>query len=677
MTALAGGLLWPGRALSPLDGIPLNGVVEAVCIGLVVPALMWLYPAVVDRAWARSLIAGLIAVKLAGSVALPQHGLCARFSTAPLQGTIATIDINEPDGYLRSWDVRADWRAAAPRCTAIFDRAYDSREEFPVWFFNLLNALRPDVRDLALDVEGYVNVARAGTLALQIADDMRVEGRVGEAAIASGQQMITVPLTAGSHAVRLHARPDGSRWQFAPRWNGRDAFGAGVLTTSPASHWDSLIATPLAWLTTIIVAAIVIGWVVSAARAEIVTVPAVVWMLIASIILMAAGASARFDRFAPLLLAGAALVPLRRRQQTVRAAFLVIGVPWIALLAARAASQLGRVTFYSVGDDWHMFQSAGYAIVLNGQWFRGGSAIFLFQALYRWFAGGLHVIFGDPSPGDMFLDAACLLVAALACFLLVKPVSGFRAGLIAAALTLATFTISPIWHLIGRGLSEITAVGAMTLSLLCLFRARVGMLRAAAAGGLFAALMYLTRMDRALLVFFLPAALLPRRTPAAWDGLRRALGKVRLKPAFVYLLAAAPGLLLLATRTWWYTGHFSVIYGSSFAVQQTGLWPTTIASPAVWSNVVESFAGTLSMREPPALDPRTAIVVVGALVSALALVQVPWMNRLPAIPALLTCGSLAGALFAHTHEYAGRVSIHIVPFAVAMTVCTVTKLVHR
>src|SRR5262249_21926143 len=40
--AAAAGMLWPGRALGLLDGLPLNGATEALLVGLAVPALWFL-----------------------------------------------------------------------------------------------------------------------------------------------------------------------------------------------------------------------------------------------------------------------------------------------------------------------------------------------------------------------------------------------------------------------------------------------------------------------------------------------------------------------------------------------------------------------------------------------------------------------------------------------------------
>ena len=79
-------LLWPARTLGWLDGIPLNGSIEAVLLGLVAPALWWLGRGVFSRKWAQLAVVALIALK-AGSLVMTPQGLCGRFFTAaPFRG---------------------------------------------------------------------------------------------------------------------------------------------------------------------------------------------------------------------------------------------------------------------------------------------------------------------------------------------------------------------------------------------------------------------------------------------------------------------------------------------------------------------------------------------------------------------------------------------------------------
>jgi hypothetical protein len=136
----------------------------------------------------------------------------------------------------------------------------------------------------------------------------------------------------------------------------------------------------------------------------------------------------------------------------------------------------------------------------------------------------------------------------------------------------------------------------------------------------------------------------------------------------------AIGVALFAARTWWYTGRFSVLYGTSFAIQGNGLRLETIGSPAVWSEIAHSVGSLLWMREPPSPDVRATFVVLGVALSFLALIQVPHVSRLPLAIALLSLGAIAGAFVVHSYEYPGRMAIHLMPFAVAMSVCGVSRL---
>jgi preprotein translocase subunit Sec61beta len=216
----------------------------------------------------------------------------------------------------------------------------------------------------------------------------------------------------------------------------------------------------------------------------------------------------------------------------------------------------------------------------------------------------------------------------------------------------------------------------MSCAVLFLMRARLGEMRAAAAAGVFAVLMFYTRLNHLLLAGFLLASLLPTRTPAAVRELLPAIRRTRIGPALAYSAAIVVGVILFAAHTWWYAGHFSIVYGTSFTDQQTGLRVTTIASPDVWMKIGEAFAAQLSMREPAAIDPRSALVIAGALLSVLALLQVRHARRLPASLALLTVGTIAGSFVAHTHEYPGRMAVHVVPFAVGMSACAASQLLH-
>jgi hypothetical protein len=144
-----------------------------------------------------------------------------------------------------------------------------------------------------------------------------------------------------------------------------------------------------------------------------------------------------------------------------------------------------------------------------------------------------------------------------------------------------------------------------------------------------------------------------------------------------YAATFAGGVVLFATRTWWYTGVFSVLYGTSLKNNDTGLRLGTIASQAVWARIGHSLRALVWMNEPPAAELRALIVAAGVVLSTLALLQVPRLSRLPFAIAVVTLGACASSLFAHTHNYPGRMSIHLAPFAIAMTANAGARLFGR
>ena len=660
-------LLWPARTLGMFDGAPLSGAAEAILIGLVVPALWWFDRRFLATRVARAAIVVLLALKVSGLLLTPQ-GLCGRFATAaPLVGEIATIGINEPRGVLRSWDVRADWRAEAPTCTAVVDRPYRDAADFPAWWVNLVDFIRPGRHDLTLDLSGQLRVNERGTFSLAAANGMAITGTVGgQPVTAAPGGAIAVTVDAGIHALVLRADLRGEQWSLLPLWNGRDAWSSASLTMAVPGAIDRLAGLHR-MLTSAVVLLIVLAWARYATAAFKADPALASWIVIATVGMAWLGTAPRLERFAGLALAAGVVVPLSLRWRNVRGAFLVMGVPWLAFFAAHAFADIGRVTTYS-GDDWLAYQVAGYRIFMHGYWLEGGSLAFDYQPLYRWVTGGLHLIFGDSSVGETYLDSACLLSGGLLAFHLAKTRVGYRAGLAAAAATLATFTLGTIWYFPGRGLSEIVAAGFSFLAAFFLLRARLGRFSSTLAGAAMAVLMFYTRLNHLILAGALVAYLLPLRTittPAALaNGLRRL--RVRFALAYGSLVVAGVGLFML--RTWWYTGVVGLFHGTSLKNNDTGLRAGTLASSEVWTRVGHSLASLVWMNEPPQPDMRAAVVVAGVVATVLAVAQVPAVKLLPAAVALVILGAMASGFFVHTHNYPGRMSITLAPPAVAAAV---------
>ena len=668
-TALAAlALVWPSRFLGVFDGAPLDGRAEALVVGLVMPALWWLDRRVFTTTWARVLIVTLLLWKAGTGFVAGQQGLCAAtFSPRPIDGTAMTMRIEEPSGALRSWDVRADWRSPAPACTAILARPMPALTDFPAWFLNVTDQIA-GARDFTMTVTGYLATGEARTLTIDIGRDMRIDGRVGgEAATAAPMQ-----LAAGTHEVDLTLHLSGEAWRFEPRLDGVALWDRALVTTTLPTRADRVMAS-WAWavapLLTLALAAGMAGRIFLQMRPSLALLA---WVGASAVAagLLASWPATGWSRAAGLIGLGAAALPLRSSLRTMKTAFLAIGVPWLTFFAVLSRDQIGRFSIYST-DDWLAYQAAGYRIFMNGYWLEGGTAAFDYQPLYRWITGALHLVFGDSSVGEAYWDAACLLIGAMLAFHIVRTVAGFRWGLVAAALPLATFTLGTPWYFLGRGLSEIAAAGWAFLAMFFLLRGRRGSLAWVAAAAVMAVLMFYSRLNHLLWAALLPAMLLPLRTPSVAAALGPAWRRVRRSSLAMYAAVFSGGVLLFMLRTWYYTGAFSLFHGTSLRHNDTGLRPWTVFDGEVWAKVAHSLASFAWLNEPPRFDPRALVMIAGMLVAMAAILQVPIARRVPGSLVLVAAGASLGALFAHAHGYPGRFSIHAVPLAGALAMCGV------
>ncbi len=633
----AAAVLWPSRFAGPLDGAPLDGRLEAIAIGLVLPSLWWLSRERFTTRWSHIAIVALLGWKAGTGAVAQQQGLCLVSSAgAPLAGTAMTMRIDEPRGFLRSWDLRADLWSDEPRCTAIVTRPLQNTADFPAWFVNITDQM-------------------IGTRAFT----MRVSGVVASQPFAQ-----TIDVT-------------GESMRFDPAIEGESLWDRGLVTVGEPRAIDRLLA-PWAWLVAPLICLLLMAGLAMDAVKRL-RAGAAVWSWVAAATIGAvllAQSHGIAERAAGAIAFGALLVPLRTPLRNVRGAFLLVGVPWLAFFAARSFGQIGRFSIYST-DDWLAYQVAGYRIFINGFWLEAGSATFDYQPLYRWVTGALHLVFGDSSVGEVYWDAACLLSGALLAFQLVRMTAGYRWGLAAAAATLATFTLGTPWHFLGRGLSEITAAGFAFFAMWFLMRSRLGNRRWIAAGTAMAIVMFVARLNHLLWVAFLPAMLLPLRSTIAVASIQAAVGRLRASSIAIYALGFAGALALFMTRTWHFTGDFSLFYGTSLRHNDTGLRPWTLFDGEVWSKVWHSLLAFAWMNEPPRADPRAVVMVAGCLIGVAALLQVPVARRLPAALVITAAGSIVGAFFAHAHGYPGRFSIHAVPLASAMTAIFASKALAR
>ena len=580
-----GALLWPSRLSGWLDGVPLDHVVEAVVLGVAVPALWWLHPAFLRSLLGRLCIAGLLLLKLFAALTVAQDGWCVRFeSPTPLARDGRT--------ELHSWDLRADWRSLRPACSAVMTRSYDDTAQFPVWFFNLApptdaphrGGYDPGQIPIRMRISGFLETGRPGRL------ELRTDPAMGATLFIDGFSIgrtnidgHDVPLAPGVHSVLLEGTLLGKSWQVTPLWDGRPLASPlfpSITVEKPATI-DRIVRPAANWIATGLTLLLLVSWLRS-------------WVM---------------------HIQQQGLLP------HLRTAFLLVGVPWLAYVVAANAHEVARWTLYGVGDDNFAFQRFSYRIFMQGYWLEGGQVTFWNQPLYRWIVGGLHMVFGDSSVGEVYWDAAGVVIMALFACDVVRRLTSFRSGLIAATIVFVVFLVGPESTFIGFGLSEISSAGFLYLAALFAMRARSRGRAHALAAGILAALAFLTRLNNFPMACAVAAFALPLDVPVR-ALLRPASWWPRISWSVVLAVASSlvVSLLLLATRTWHYTGVFSPFHGTQrdyLAIWQPGM-PVTIAL----SRMVASLLMVVTVSDPPKLVWHAVPLLLAGGLSSAALVGV-------------------------------------------------------
>ena len=569
-------LLWPDHLSGALDGAPLDRVAEAILAGLVAPLLWWLHPGYLRHRLVRVLIIALIFGK-AGSSLLVRDGWCVQFDTPrPL--------VNDSVGRVHTWDVRADWRSPAPQCSAILARPYREFKDFPAWFFNLPPTDnnpptaddRPPYAALDMTVAGYLQADEPGELIIETGATMQTALVVDGLAVEPvGPSRHQVSIERGRHFIQVKSRLAGSRWTFVPLWNGAPIGGSGFATATPAavSPIDARVRGPLALVIQVAAWALVLGWIAAWLWSwrDPVTLG---FALIASLSVAYLGipppdfVMSPLTRWSITVLGLAAFLAVPPAKQTLKGAFVLIGIPWLAFVTAVHASHIGRFSLYAGGDDMWMFQRFAYRIYLQGYWLQGGEPTFWFQPFYRWIAGALHLIFGDSSMGEFWWDAICVMAWALFAFQVTAVACGFRWGIAAAVLCLTIVMQGPAWLFIGLGLSDIASAGFIYLAALVIMSARARgriPITTAIGAGVLAAIGFYTRLNNlpmafASSAFGLSLAVTPRHwwrpgtwwPSVSWNALFGVAGMILV------------AMLLFTIRTYHYTGVFSMLHGTTW-----------------------------------------------------------------------------------------------------------------
>jgi hypothetical protein len=669
---------WPSRLTGVLDGAPFDTAADALVLGLLLPLLLWLSPAAFRGRRVHVVVLALLAWKAFSYGALVQDGWCTRLEPSRPY-------VRDGTGAPKGWDARTDWLASNPRCTAIATGPYLTTEDFPVWFFNLPSATfgtPPSPEDVPpqavtrLTMRGTFVAPTPGALRVwaspNVVAEISIDGQPGNAA--------GTELAAGAHDVLITATLTGTGWTLAPLWNDADLFAELPATIAPPSALDRAIRPWAAWIPFVLVSILVL-WGVSSLWQRHPDWRFAAWVVLS----IAAGAAvatwmpARRWHYTMLALVAATRVPMPESLRNVRGAFLLLAPFWLALHVLDTYYDLGfnRMQLLMPGNDWWEFQRFAYRIYMQGYWLEGGEHVFWFQPLYRWIAGALHMLFGQSQVGENYWDAVAILIIALFSFEVVRRVHGFWWGIVAGALALTTYLSGPGHVFIGRGLSEISSAGFMCLSALCVIFARdARSRRLLVAAGVFGVLGVWTRLNNlpmalAAAIFAWPLA---AEASAIWKPREWAASVWR--PALIALPAAlAIGMGLFALRTWYYTGEFSVLFGTQASAR--AVWQPEMSIGEAASAAISSIMMVATTTDPPRYHNGAVPILAGAALAVMALLGAPFARRLPLALAVFTISGFGSALLARGSAYSGRFSVHVVGATVPLLTCAIAAVYGR
>ena len=211
------------------------------------------------------------------------------------------------------------------------------------------------------------------------------------------------------------------------------------------------------------------------------------------------------------------------------------------------------------------------------------------------------------------------------------------------------------------------------MAALCAIRSRNRSTLTALAAGALAVLAFYTRLNNLLMGLGLVVFALPLRMPVrALVQPRLWLSRVSWRTALIIPAVIGLGLLFFAWRTWYYTGVFSLFYGTQRYI--VAIWQPDMPLRTVAYWMAYNVSYVLTANDPPRLDFYTSPLVIGALVAVLSMLGVPRLRDLPAAAVLFFFAAIAGAFVASGWAYTGRFSVHVMPITCALTVCAAASL---
>lgn len=351
--------------------------------------------------------------------------------------------------------------------------------------------------------------------------------------------------------------------------------------------------------------------------------------------------------------------------------FLLFGSALLVYFSRKWWFSLGQWNLWGVGDDWLSYQFFARKIVVEGEWLRAGEGVFTMRALYRYFVGIYHWLFGQSAFAQHMADVWCVLGATL---LLVRWIVERRlssiVAFIVASVYLAINLIGAFRYHIGRGLVENHAMIFMLLAAWFLFRSRAGGRMTIFWATFFGILAYWTREDHlgaiAGLVFLAYEPL--QGATGGWQGYWDRI-QLHWERLAWYWGGGILSVLAVCFRNWWLGGDF---------------YPTSTTNPifrvSTGITIHKAVYSILSAKEWPDFPPAltSLILIPGTFAAFIALFWRPKsLEDYPLSFGIIMIGLFAPYAFLWAGAYPPRYSIHILPLAILSVVFLASKRLER
>jgi hypothetical protein len=667
----------PARLPGLLDGLPWDIPTEFLCAAMLLPLAFVMSRKFLGRSSVLLSLGLILAAKIAIALLLPRAGL-------------GVLSYGGPSGFPSNTWTRTYSTLIAPDYSQIISSPYLSYRQLPIEWVNS-PGFDPDAFRTDLQLVGFARLRADERLVFRAQGAKTARIRLIDAATRRSTTALVVEDPAHLTSADFEALPESSRLTIEGHLSFR-SFGTvrfEPLLLSPTGAHRSALELGRIWidasgtdytpeqtaslrLLVNVLGLILIGIIATAliegllARIRFGQLSHLDVYLGASglLALYAAGLFPKPEMnlvvAAVLVFIGGAKVieaAIHPRRHSAHGLLLALGVPILLVFASLELGSLRSVTVFPQWQDGLEYQNHARNIFVNGDPFLLKTTPRAYKVLYPYLVGILHVLFGQSSSAQLFLNAwaavlSFVLLADLARTATKTAVAYVLAMLFLAALC-TTYTYIPYFRF---GLIEPVAVLALlaTCSL-----ALQGHIAGMFAAGLLTTLLRLDYVGAVLAALTLSAEPFIGPARAAWGSLLNWLGSHwKLALAYAATVALPPLLIVL--------GYFLAV--PDYVLNAVDTRQTSGAS--VLDGLLRVIAGgnlqenqTKIIDEPAFLLLLVLPLVAGFLVSAAALVyRGGILARMDLRWPLIILAFIPVYAVVHPAAYAPRFSLPLLPF---------------